>query len=151
MNDSDDQLNETPTHSPTIRRTFHVARRDRGAKELRGGAAPEAVIPGRLPRIVRLMALAIHFDQALASGRLRSQADLARAGQVTRARLSQIMNLCLLAPDLQEELLFMKPYFSGRAPITERQVRSIAAEPNWDKQRRRFKKLTGSTGRNDRG
>ncbi|QDT62434.1 hypothetical protein SV7mr_49820 [Stieleria bergensis] len=95
------------------------------------------------------MALAIHFDHALASGRLRSQADLARAGQVTRARLSQIMNLCNLAPDLQEELLFLKPYFNGRAPITERQIRPIAAEPNWDKQRRRFKKLTGSAGRSD--
>ena len=61
------------------------------------------------------------------------------------------MNLCNLAPDLQEELLFLKPYFNGRAPITERQIRPIAAELNWDKQRRRFKKLTGSTGRNDRG
>ncbi|WP_203546952.1 hypothetical protein [Roseiconus lacunae] len=61
------------------------------------------------------------------------------------------MNLCNLAPDLQEELLFLKPYFNGRAPITERQIRPIAAEPNWDKQRRRFKKLTGSAGRNDRG
>jgi hypothetical protein len=61
------------------------------------------------------------------------------------------MNLCNLAPDLQEELLFLKPYFSGRAPITERQIRPIAAEPNWDKQRRRFKKLAGSAGRNDRG
>jgi hypothetical protein len=95
------------------------------------------------------MALAIHFDHALASGRLRSQSDLARAGQVTRASLSQIMNLCNLAPDLQEELLFLKPYFSGRAPITERQIRPIAAEPNWEKQRRRFKKLIGSAGRTD--
>lgn len=54
------------------------------------------------------------------------------------------MNLCNLAPDLQEELLYLKPYFNGRAPITERQIRPIAAEPNWDKQRRRFKKLLDS-------
>ena len=59
------------------------------------------------------------------------------------------MNLCNLAPDLQVELLFLKPYFSGRAPITERQIRPLAAEPNWDKQRRRFKSLMGSTGRTD--
>ena len=104
---------------------------------------------GQLPRLSRLMAIAIHFDHALASGRLRSQADLARAGQVTRARLSQIMNLCNLAPDLQEELLFLKSFFNGRAPITERQIRPIAAEPNWEKQRWRFKKLAGTAGRSD--
>jgi hypothetical protein len=50
---------------------------------------------------------------------------------------------------LQEELLFLKPYFNGRASITERQIRPIAAEPNWDKQRRRFKKMMGSAGGSD--
>ena len=149
MSDLSNNSNETPPRTSAIRRTFHVARVDRGAREVRGGTAPPRPTTGQLPRLSRLMALAIHFDHALASGRLRSQADLARVGQVTRARLSQIMNLCNLAPDLQEELLFLKPYFSGRAPITERQIRPIAAEPNWDKQRRRFKKLTGSAGRTD--
>ena len=48
-----------------------------------------------------------------------------------------------------EELLFLKPYINGRAPLTERQIRPVAAEPNWDKQRRRFAKLTGSAGRSD--
>ncbi|WP_259634091.1 hypothetical protein [Stieleria sedimenti] len=60
------------------------------------------------------------------------------------------MNLCNLAPDLQEELLFLKPYFSGRAPITEREIRPIAAEPNWEKQRRLFAKLAGSAKLSDR-
>ena len=96
------------------------------------------------------MALAIHFDRALATGCFQSQADLARAGRVTRARLTQILNLTGLAPDLQEKILFLKPYTDGRAPLTERQIRPVAAEPNWDKQRRLFTKLTGSAGRNDR-
>ncbi|WP_417745633.1 hypothetical protein [Rosistilla oblonga] len=149
MNDLSNKTNETPPRTSAIRRTFHVSRVDRGARELRGGEAPPRPITGQLPRLSRLMALAIHFDHALASGRLRSQANLARAGRVTRARLSQIMNLCNLAPDLQEELLCLKPYFNGRAPITERQIRPIAAEPNWEKQRRRFKKLAGTAGRSD--
>ncbi len=93
------------------------------------------------------MALAIHFDRLLATGKFQSQAD--RAGKVTRARLTQILNLTGLAPDLQEELLFLRPYTESRAPLTERQVRPVAAEPNWVKQRRRFKKLMDSVGRND--
>lgn len=95
------------------------------------------------------MALAIHFDRLLATGRFESQADLARAGHVTRARLTQILNLTGLAPDLQEKLLFLQPYTEGRAPLTERQVRPIAAEPNWDKQRRQFAKLMDSAGCSD--
>ncbi len=94
-------------------------------------------------------ALAIHFDRVLATGRFQSQADLARAGQVTRARLTQILNLTRLAPDLQEKLLFLEPYTDGRAPLTERQIRPIAAESNWDKQRRLFDKLAGSANRSD--
>jgi hypothetical protein len=59
------------------------------------------------------------------------------------------LNLTGLAPDLQEKLLFLPPYTDGRASLTERQVRPIAAEPNWDKQRRQFAKLAGSAGRID--
>lgn len=88
------------------------------------------------------MAFAIHFERSLSSGRYTTQADLARAGQVTRARLTQILNLTMLAPDIQEQLLFLPPYATGRAPLTEREVRPIAGEPNWDEQRKQFAALT---------
>ena len=68
-------------------------------------------------------------------GEVRDYADLARLGYVTRARVTQIMNLALLAPDLQEELLFA----TEAAGITERFFRQIITLVDWDEQRRRWK------------
>jgi hypothetical protein len=59
----------------------------------------------RIPRIARLMALAIKFQDMINRGEVRDYADLARLGYVTRARITQIMNLLLLAPDIQEEIM----------------------------------------------
>lgn len=64
-----------------------------------------AAAPPRIPRITRLMALAIKFQDMIDRGEVKDYADLARLGFVTRARVTQIMNLCLLAPDIQEEIL----------------------------------------------
>src|SRR5689334_4852756 len=71
------------------------------APTMAGPAAGE-----RIPRISRLMALAIKFDDMITRGEVRDYADLARLGYVTRARMTQIMNLLHLAPDLQEGILF---------------------------------------------
>ena len=62
----------------------------------------------------RLMALAIRFEHLVRTGRVASYAVLARLGQVTRARISQIANLLHLAPDIQEELLFWQKPPRGR-------------------------------------
>ena len=81
------------------------------------------------------MALAIKFQAMVEGGEVRDYADLARLGYVTRARLTQIMNLALLAPDLQEELLFA----TEGTGITERLFRPIITLVDWDEQRRRWK------------
>jgi len=105
--------------------------------------APETLVePGRVPRVARLMALAIRLERLLAEGVARDYADLARLGGVTRARLTQIMNLTLLAPDIQEELLFLPRTLRGRDPVTEPELRAIAAVPDWRKQRRLWKCLS---------
>jgi hypothetical protein len=65
---------------------------------------------------------------------VRDYADLARLGYLTRARVTQIMNLLNLAPDIQEGILFLPRTSSGRDPVSERQVRPIAAVPDWQKQ-----------------
>lgn len=96
---------------------------------------------GRIPRLSRLMALAIKCDGAVARGEVRDFADLARVGHVTRARMSQIMNLVNLAPDIQEEILFLPPTVKGRAPVTEAAVRRIACQPLWNRQRAQWKAL----------
>ncbi len=87
------------------------------------------------------MALAIKFDGLIRDGVVRNYADLARLGHVTRARLTQIMNLLNLAPDIQEAILFLPPTVAGRDAVKEWQVRPIAAEPEWEKQRRMWRKL----------
>jgi hypothetical protein len=71
----------------------------------RNTAGPKVPEPPRVPRIARLMALAVKFQDMVDRGEVRDYADLARLGFVTRARLTQIMNLMLLAPDIQERLL----------------------------------------------
>ncbi|MBS0208866.1 MAG: hypothetical protein JSS27_07930 [Planctomycetes bacterium] len=120
----------------TLERTVHFGHGRRARRELRAGEAAPAPPVGRVPRISRLMALAIRFDALLRDGVVADQAELARLGHVTRARLTQIMNLLCLAPDIQEALLFLPATVRGRDPISERELRPIAATPSWEKQRK---------------
>jgi hypothetical protein len=89
---------------------------------------------GRVPRIARLMALAIRLDGLIRSGEVRDQAAIARLGRVSRARVTQIMNLLLLAPAIQEELLFLPRAEVGRAPVRLRDLQHIARVLRWQKQ-----------------
>jgi len=89
-----------------------------------------------VPRVARLIALAIRFEQLLGRGLVKNQAELARLGHVSRARLTQVMNLLNLAPDTQEAVLFLPRVEHGRDPVTEQDLRPIVATANWRKQRR---------------
>lgn len=104
-------------------------------KRLRGGQAKpvalDAACQERIPRLARLMALAIKFDTLVRQGVVPDYADLACLGHVSRARITQIMNLLNLAPAIQEELLF----HNGPAKVaSERQIRCLTAEFFWEKQ-----------------
>ena len=120
----------------TIQSKVHFRRGHRSKKELRHGAEKSPTTAGAIPRVARLMALAIRFDQLIRDGVVADQAELARLGHVTRARVTQIMNLLNLAPDIQEDILFLPPVDRGRDAITERDLRPIAAIQDWRKQRR---------------
>jgi len=87
------------------------------------------------------MASAIRLDQLIGDGTLTDQAELARLGHVTRARLTQIMNLLSLAPDIQEQILFLPTTERGRDAVTEKQLRPIAAVADWREQRRMWARL----------
>jgi hypothetical protein len=89
------------------------------------------------------MALAIRFDQLIRDGEVADQAELARVGYVSRARLTQIMNLLNLAPDIQEEILYLPAVESGPDPVTERHLRPIAAVANWGRQRGMWRSVAG--------
>ena len=67
-----------------------------------------------MPRVARLLALAHKFQGMLDRGEVASMAELARLGCVTPARITQIMDLLLLAPDIQEEILFLPAVEGGR-------------------------------------
>jgi hypothetical protein len=117
---------------------YSLAPKRRGRKT---GEKPVVVNTGKLPRISRLMALAIKFDGLIREGVARDYADLARLGWVTRARMTQIMNLLNLAPDIQEEILFMPRTVAGRDPVSERNIRRITAIVRWDRQRKAWREV----------
>jgi hypothetical protein len=135
----------------TIKCVVHCRRHGHGsAKTLAAGAepAPQTVVPGRVPRLARLMALAIRFEGLLRAG--HKQADLAQLGHVSRARISQILSLVHLAPDIQEAILFLPRVQRGRAPLILAKVLPIAAIPDWKKQRHRWQALRREGGSADR-
>jgi hypothetical protein len=122
---------------------FHVERKARGRKQLgEGEAVRPACEPGRLPRVARLLALAHRFEGLVRTGQVTDYATLARLGQVTRARLSQIMALLNLAPDIQEAVLFLPRVLRGRQPIQMRHLLPIARVNDWRVQRRLWAALT---------
>lgn len=102
---------------------------------------PAVANTGKLPRVTRLMALAIKFDGLIRDGVARDYADLARLGYVTRARMTQIMNLLNLAPDIQEEILFLPKTMKGRDVVSERNLRRVTAIIRWDRQRMAWQEL----------
>ena len=91
---------------------------------------PAAAAP--IPRITRLMALAIKFQTMVDRREVRDYADLARLGYVSRARLTQVMNLLLLAPDIQELLLLPD---ARTAKIHETYLRAVVNSEDWAEQR----------------
>jgi hypothetical protein len=93
----------------TVEFDVHFARGSAGRREVLPGEAPAGLdLPaGSVPRVSKLMALAIRCEELVRRGEVADYADLGRLGHVTRARMTQIMNLLNLAPDIQEEILFL--------------------------------------------
>src|SRR3954462_6697778 len=135
--------------------SYHSGTR-RVAVELREGTALDFVIPvpgrrggparagkhlsrARLPRISRLLALALWFETLVDEGVVRNYRELAEVGHVSRPRLSQIMQLAQLAPEIQEQVLFLPPTLEGPDRMFERQVRLIARVMDWEKQKELFR------------
>ena len=101
--------------------------------------------PAKLPHITKLMALAIRLEDLLANGQVKDQAEIARAAGITRARVTQILNLTNLALDIQQEILDLEPTTDYVPRFREREVRIIAIMANWEKQRLLWKRLMKQT------
>ena len=102
--------------------------------------APRSTV-GRLPRITQVMALAIQLQDMIQRGDARDYADLARLGCLTRERMSQMMELVWLAPEIQQEIVEFPPRAATRFPISELAARRIAASLDWVEQRELWRKL----------
>ncbi len=129
----------------TVKRRVHFVRREHGRKAIVDKPPPtDQTTSGRIPRISRLMALAIRFDRLIREREITDLSELARLAYVTQPRMTQIMNLNHLAPDIQEQILFLPKVTSGRGAIHEKLLRPVAAKANWQVQRRLWAQIRGA-------
>jgi hypothetical protein len=86
------------------------------------------------------MALAIRMETLVGE---KKASDYAALASVSRPRMSQIMSLTNLAPDIQEALLFLPKTMAGPDRMTERRLRRIAQTIDWSRQKELFRDLMG--------
>lgn len=127
-----------PEQSAELRYRFHGLRSTRTRDRIATTSLP---VGAALPRIARLMALAIKLDGLRQQYPNLDAPELARRGRVSRTRITQIFNLLNLAPDIQERLLLLPPLAQGREVVSEKSLRRIAGECHWERQRERFEQL----------
>lgn len=97
--------------------------------------APPPTPVRRPARVAQALALAHRLQAAIERGEYRDRADLARQLGFTRARVTQLLDLLLLAPDIQERVLDLEA-IDGVEPIAERALRGLVRHESWAEQRR---------------
>lgn len=97
--------------------------------------------PVRRPaHVAKMLALAHHLSAAIEQGAVADQATVARRLGLTRARITQLLDLTLLAPDVQEQVLELEAV-DGREPLRERRLRAVVAAGTWPQQRAAWARL----------
>jgi transcriptional regulator with XRE-family HTH domain len=103
--------------------------------ELTPTPPPDKPEPVRRPaKVARQLALAHHLQAAIERGLVADQAALARKLGLTRARVTQLFDLLMLAADLQEQVLALEAV-DGAEPMAERTLREVAHAGTWAEQR----------------
>lgn len=126
----------------TITKQIFFTRSERGRRRIDDRPPPSQLVPqGRIPRVSRVMALAIQFDALWREGTVANTVELARLAHVTQPRITQVLNLLHLAPDIQEEILFLPLVLCGHDPIHEKTLRPISAQISFDTQRKMWSKI----------
>lgn len=116
----------------TVTRPAHFRVRGHGRRVATTTPSPLATLPAqRVPRIARLMALAIVLDRRLRAGEFRSISEMARHYRVSQPRMTQILNLTLLPPEVIEHLLFSPESMTDRGARNERSLRNWVQDPDW--------------------
>ena len=127
---------------PEMVRVEFVLRRTGSATIPPTPASEPMVHRGQLPRVTRLLAQAIQYEDMLRRGVGKDFADLARLACLSRERISQLARLLWLAPDIQKEVLSLPRTPAGRFPVGEPALRSIASRMRWREQRQLWSQLT---------
>jgi DNA invertase Pin-like site-specific DNA recombinase len=117
------------------RRPARPVRRCASTNEVTEATAHGVRPPKPSPRIATLLALALKFEGLIHKGVIKDYAELARLGQISRSRVTQIMNLLNLSVDIQEEILAGTEAAPGTRSVTETTVRALSAEVSWSRQR----------------
>jgi hypothetical protein len=111
----------------TVKVAFRTCRRHEAPAAASKPAAPTA--------IARRLALAHHVESLIERGELRDLAHAAERIGVTNARMTQVADLALLAPDIQSAVLL------GRCQPRDRHLRAVGRHALWEHQRRAFDSL----------
>jgi DNA invertase Pin-like site-specific DNA recombinase len=97
-----------------------------------------------VPRITRLLAMALKFEELIRSGTVSNYAAVAQVANVSRSRVTQMTGLLNLAPDIQEEILFLPAAEARQLRISEPSLRRLTATLLWNQQREQWKNLRRS-------
>lgn len=129
----------------TVHQKLSLTKTHRGRTRVEPRPEEEPVKPtSSIPRISRLMALAIKYQGMLDRGEVSGITELARLCRVTQPRMTQILNLNLLSPAIQEQLLHLPPHSSGKQAIHEKRLRSVCAHIDWAAQQSHFARCYSS-------
>jgi hypothetical protein len=115
-----------------------------GKQKARKPPAKPKNITRKIPRISKLLALAHHLQDLIEKGIIRDYADIARLAGLSRARVTQILNLTLLAPQIQEEIIFAAAIKPGPDYMKEHTLRMILKTSLWEEQLKIWGKLKAS-------
>lgn len=127
--------------STSVSLDIHFATGANGHNRIRKGKKPKHAKPTRLPRITRLMALAIKFEHLFSKGIVNNQIELADLLGVNESQVSMILRLRLLAPDIQEWILNFPEQEENNDPILMTDLRKLSRLDSWDDQRRELQTI----------
>lgn len=117
-------------------------RRKNRSVTLAAAPPPTKPEPVRRPaKVAQQLALAHHLQAAIDRGAVADRAAVARKLGLTRARVTQLLDLLLLAPDLQARVLELEAV-DGAEPVAERTLRAVGHAGTWADQRQAFSNLT---------
>jgi len=104
------------------------------------GLPKKKEVPGKVPTVSRMMALAIFYEQLIKNGKIKSVSDIGRLENVSQQRVSQIMSLLLLSPKLQVKLLILPKQYRNSCRIPTEKCIQIAREIDFERQEELFEK-----------